>query len=729
MPTSRRDLETICLKCLEKDPRRRYASAHELAADLNNWLDSRPITARRVGSTERAWLWCKRNPWLAGAAGSTAAAIVAVAVISTVFAVEQTRAKNRITGLAVNLRSSLDESQRLGGELKTSLNESYTRLARLDFERAGNAFEKGQTGPGLLRLVQSWRSAIAAGDPGWQHTARAALSGWQRQLVEPRSILFHEEAVVAIAFSPDGKTILTGSADNTARLWDAATGQPIGLPMQHQGHVSAVAFSPDGRAVVTGSEDKTARLWDAATGRPIAPTLRHEMAVTCVAFSPDGKTVLTGSRDWTARLWDAATGQPIGSPMPHQGFVYAAAFSPDGKIVLTGGWQDKSARLWDATTGQPIGTPMSHQGGVQDVAFSPDGKSVLTGIYRTASSTARLWDVATGQPIGNPMPHEQGVLAVAFSPDGKFVLTGSEDKTARLWDAATGQAIGTPMAHRGPVRHAVAFSPDGRIVLTGSGDNTARLWDVATGRPLGPPMEHSGPVLSVAFSPDGRSVLTGSSDTARLWDVTELPDEPERVAAWIETATGIRVEEKDEFEILDRKALSESRQRLAKMGGSPIRKQRWSLDPILFGSEPAARARARIERGRWAEAKAAFDEALAARPLYAPLWAERARFHTAHGRRDQAVLDAAQAVLRCWNDPKLAALARSDEGFRDEAMSEILQLKRSSFREAQEVWYGRGRRRASQWDCAAQSASSRSQPCRYLQRDFMLIWVTPVCSD
>jgi tetratricopeptide (TPR) repeat protein len=247
----------------------------------------------------------------------------------------------------------------------------------------------------------------------------------------------------------------------------------------------------------------------------------------------------------------------------------------------------------------------------------------------------------------------------------------------------------------------VAFSPDGKIVLTGSFDNTARLWDVATGRPLGPPMEHSGPVESVAFSPDGRSVLSGSSDAARLWDVTELPDEPERVAAGIETAAGIRLEEKDEFEILNRTALSQSRERLAKMGGSPIRKQRWSLDPILFGSEPDARARAWIERGRWEEAKAAFDEAVAARPLYAPLWAGRARFHAAHGLHGQAVEDAARAVLLCWNDPKLAALARSDAAFRDEAMrSELFQVKRWFFMPAQEIWRGRGRRRASQWDWA-----------------------------
>ena len=152
-----RDLETICLKCLEKDPRRRYSAAQALADDLRAWLGSRPIAARRVGAGERAWLWCKRNPWLAGAIGSTAAAVVAVAVISTVFAVEQTRAKNRVAGLANDLRSSLDQSERLGGELKISLKESHTRLARLDFERARMRSRKGK----LARACSAWFRAGA----------------------------------------------------------------------------------------------------------------------------------------------------------------------------------------------------------------------------------------------------------------------------------------------------------------------------------------------------------------------------------------------------------------------------------------------------------------------------------------------------------------------------------------------------------------------------------------
>jgi WD40 repeat protein len=155
-----------------------------------------------------------------------------------------------------------------------------------------------------------------------------------------------------VAFSPDGKTVLTGSWDKTARLWNAGTGKPIGAALQHRAYVLAVAFSPDGKTVLTGSQDNTARLWEAGTGKPIGAALQHQNLVQAVAFSPDGKMALTGSRDNTARLWEAGTGKPIGTALHHQGAaalqdqgpVVTVAFSPDGKTVL-GSW-DKTARLW-----------------------------------------------------------------------------------------------------------------------------------------------------------------------------------------------------------------------------------------------------------------------------------------------------------------------------------------------------------------------------------------------
>jgi hypothetical protein len=331
---------------------------------------------------------------------------------------------------------------------------------------------------------------------------------------------FSGETPRIVAFSPDGKKIVTAGLDGTARLWSAETGAPIGEPMRHENGVGAVAFSPDGRRVLTGSYDETARLWSAETGAPIGEPMRHSDWVLAVAFSPDGRRVLTSSPDTTARLWSAETGAPIAEPMRHEDSVLAVAFSPDGRCVLTGS-SDKTARLWNAETGASIGEPMRHEGSVLAVAFSPDGRRILTG---SSDKTAWVWSAETGAPIGEAVRHDGKVRAVAFGPDGRRVLTGSSDKTARLWNAETGAPIGKPMRHKGRVR-AVAFSLDGRRVLTGSDDKTARVWNAETGAPIGEPMRNSDWVRAVAFSPDGRRLLTWSDDnTARLWCVETVSD-------------------------------------------------------------------------------------------------------------------------------------------------------------------------------------------------------------
>jgi energy-coupling factor transporter ATP-binding protein EcfA2 len=283
--------------------------------------------------------------------------------------------------------------------------------------------------------------------------------------------LGHENRVNSVAFSPDGQMIVSGSDDNTVRLWDIQ-GNPIGQPFQeHEDSVNLVAFSPDGQMIVSVSDDNTVRLWD-IQGNPIGQPLHgHKSAVWSVAFSPDGQKVVSGGKDDTVRLWDIQ-GNPIGQPFQgHEDSVNSVAFSPDGQKVVSGSYYN-TIRLWDIQ-GNPIGQPFQGHGhGVNSVAYSPDGQMVVSG---GNDETVRLWDIQ-GNPIGQPFQgHEHGVNSVAYSPDGQMVVSGGNDDTVRLWDIQ-GNPIGQPFQGHEDSVNSVAFSPDGQMVVSGGNDDTVRLW-------------------------------------------------------------------------------------------------------------------------------------------------------------------------------------------------------------------------------------------------------------
>ena len=402
-------------------------------------------------------------------------------------------------------------------EADSAKHESQDYLITSRFRLADSEIQNGQLARGIFSYWQAYEDARIVPADLRPERARHLIGSVSGGLGQP---LLHDDPVYAVAFSPDGSTVVTGCADNAARLWDVATYQPRGPLLSHEGQVLAVAFSEDGKMVLTGSADKTAKLWDAQTGKLLHTLTGHQRRILAVAFSPDSRMVLTGSVDRTARLWDAQTSQCQCELIGHQRWVSAVAFSPDGKTVLTGSY-DTTARLWDAKTGKAKEMPVTsnpiilkgHDRGVSAVAFSPDGNTLLTGSW---DKTARLWDAQKFEEKKgmDPLQHEGWVSSVAFSPDGETVLTGSYSGTARLWDAGTGKPMGEPLRHERWV-NAVAFHPKEKKVLTGSSDGTARLWDVPAART----MWHADSVTAVAFSPNGEKVLTGSWDfKAKLWD-------------------------------------------------------------------------------------------------------------------------------------------------------------------------------------------------------------------
>ncbi len=347
----------------------------------------------------------------------------------------------------------------------------------------------------------------------------------------------HTSAITSVAFSPDSKTLASGSDDNTLVLWDIEAEKPIGQPLKgHTGPVSSVAFSPDGKTLASGSYDTTIILWDVATRQPIGQPLKgHSDVVSSVAFSPldGGKTLASGSDDGTVILWDLGRSKTISRQLTgNTSTVRSVAFSPDGKTLASGGW-DNTLILWDVATGQPLGQPLKGRSDeVSSVAFSPDGKTLASGGCGKLDNQGHctqgeiiLWNVATRQPIGQPLTgHTSAITSVAFSPDGKTLASGSYDTTIILWDVATRQPIGQPpLTGHTSIGTSVAFSPldSSKTLASGGWDKTIILWDIETGKPIGQPLKgHTAPVTSVAFSPDGKTLASGSYDTTIiLWDV------------------------------------------------------------------------------------------------------------------------------------------------------------------------------------------------------------------
>ena len=323
----------------------------------------------------------------------------------------------------------------------------------------------------------------------------------------------HTSSISSVSYSPDGKYALSGSRDETLKLWDINTGKEIRTFSGHSWMVTSVSFSPDGKYALSGSGDKTLKLWDINTGKEIRTFSGHSW-VNSVCFSPDGKYALSGSDDKTLKLWDINTGKEIRTFSGHSSRVYSVSFSPDGKYALSGS-SDRTIKLWDINTGKEIRTFSGHRNGVFSVCISPDGKYALSG---SDDKTLKLWDINTGKEILTFSGHSRDVTSVSFSPDGKYALSGSEDTTLKLWDINTGKEIRTFSGHSWV--NSVSFSPDGKYALSGSNDNTLKLWDINTGKEIRTFSGHSYIVTSVSFSSDSNYALSGSDDnTLKLWDI------------------------------------------------------------------------------------------------------------------------------------------------------------------------------------------------------------------
>jgi WD40 repeat protein len=349
-----------------------------------------------------------------------------------------------------------------------------------------------------------WLRCSGAGipKPAW-HSAQA---------VELRLQIGHHGFLGRCCWSPDGRRLLSCSADKTLKIWDAATGDCLLSLTDHENSVWGSAWSPDGRRVLSASDDRTLKIWDAVSGDCLLTLSGHEHRVIGCAWSPDCRRVLSTSEDRTLKIWDSCSGGCLLTLSGHEHSVFGCAWSPDGTRVLSSS-EDKTLKIWDAVSGDCILTLSGHAGSVFACDWSPDGRRVLSG---SEDKTLKVWDVVSGDCLLTLSGHEQRVCSCAWSPDGHRVLSAGDVETVRIWDAISGDCL-LVISDPAVLIQVCAWSPDGRRVLSTASDGGLKTWNAVRGDRLLTVTGHSSYVSGCAWSPDSRRLLSASGQALRIW--------------------------------------------------------------------------------------------------------------------------------------------------------------------------------------------------------------------
>jgi eukaryotic-like serine/threonine-protein kinase len=525
-----RDLETIVLKAIEKDPKARYQTAEAMGEDLRRFLADEPIRARQVSAAERYWRWARRNPVVATLGGVLTALLVVVTIGSLMVARRYASLAAREGNSAAAERSArlevvqaletAEKAEREATEQKTRADSAAEVAERNLFyaqmHLAQQAWRELRGLPHMRELLVTWIPKGNSPDRrGWEwfylnsltyQNVRSLAGGGRRDSGRP----------CFVAWQPANHRLASCTNDDLIRIWDVNREQTI-LTLRGAWRTNTyvfgeqLAWSPK-HTLAAGYVDGTVHVWDTTSGREVHVFRGHKSEVRSVAFNSDGGRVAACAADGTIKIWDSRTGRLI-DELAHPGGVTTGVWAPDEKHLACGHF-DGTVTISGTHAGDNVTTLREHNSQIHALAWSPDSKRLASTSF---DHTTRIWDVASEKTVLGPLRHSHEVTSVAWEPNGERLATGSIDETVKIWSTTTGQEVVTLRGHAETVT-SLAWQPDGLLASGGDG-GSVRIWTSIRDQESSVLPGHVVPATSVSWSPDGTRIASGGDDgDIRIWD-------------------------------------------------------------------------------------------------------------------------------------------------------------------------------------------------------------------